>query len=47
VVVEPPDALQIAPGLLVRLVAGGWIDRGRKRRILVVSDLIRAARCRR
>jgi MFS family permease len=36
-------ALQIAPGLLVGLVAGGWIDRGSKRRILIVSDLIRAA----
>lgn len=36
-------ALQIAPGLLVGLVAGGWIDRSRKRRILIAADLIRAA----
>lgn len=36
-------ALQIAPGLLVGLLAGGWIDRSRKRRILIAADLIRAA----
>jgi MFS family permease len=43
VVVSVLMAIQIAPGLLVGLFAGGWIDRARKRRILIVSDLIRAA----
>jgi MFS family permease len=43
VVVSVLMALQIAPGLLVGLFAGGWIDRTRKRRILIVADLIRAA----
>ncbi|HWU86047.1 MAG TPA: MFS transporter [Kofleriaceae bacterium] len=43
VVVSLLMAVQIAPGLLVGLFAGGWIDRSRKRRILVASDLIRAA----
>ena len=36
-------AIQIAPGLLVGLFAGGWIDHSRKRRILIAADLIRAA----
>ena len=43
VVVSVLMAMQIAPGLLVGLFAGGWIDRTRKRRILIASDLIRAA----
>jgi MFS family permease len=43
VVVSVLMAIQIAPGLLVGLFAGGWIDRTRKRRILIASDLIRAA----
>jgi MFS family permease len=42
VVVSVLMALQIAPGLLVGLFAGGWIDRTRKRRILIAADLIRA-----
>ncbi len=36
-------ALQLGPGILVGLLAGGFIDRSRKRRILIASDLIRAA----
>jgi MFS family permease len=43
VVVSVLMAIQIAPGLLVGLFAGGWIDRTRKRRLLIASDLIRAA----
>lgn len=43
VIVSVLMAIQIAPGLLVGLFAGGWIDRTRKRRILIASDLIRAA----
>lgn len=35
-------ALQLGPGILVGLFAGGWIDRTRKRRILIAADLIRA-----
>ena len=35
-------ALQLAPGVLLALVAGGFVDRGRKRRILIAADLIRA-----
>ena len=42
VVVSVLMAIQIAPGLLVGLFAGGWIDRSRKRRILIIADLIRA-----
>src|SRR5689334_19612671 len=36
-------ALQFGPAVLVALVAGGFVDRGRKRRMLVVADLVRAA----
>lgn len=36
-------ALSLAPGALLALVAGGLVDRGRKRRILIAADLIRAA----
>jgi MFS family permease len=43
VIVSVLMAIQIAPGLLVGMFAGGWIDRTRKRRILIASDLIRAA----
>lgn len=35
-------ALQVAPGLVVGMLAGGWIDRSRKRPILIAADLIRA-----
>lgn len=35
-------ALQIAPGIVLALFAGGMIDRGRKRRILIVADVVRA-----
>jgi Na+/melibiose symporter-like transporter len=35
-------AMQLAPGVLLAMVAGGVVDRGRKRRILIASDLIRA-----
>jgi MFS family permease len=36
-------ALQLVPGVLLAMVAGGLVDRGRKRRILIAADLIRAA----
>ncbi len=36
-------ALQLAPGVILALFAGGFVDRGRKRRILVGADLLRAA----
>ncbi len=35
-------ALQLAPGVIVALVAGGFIDRNRKRRILIAADVVRA-----
>lgn len=35
-------ALAMGPGLIVGLIAGGYIDRSRRRRILIVSDLLRA-----
>lgn len=35
-------ALQLAPGVVLAMVSGGLVDRGRKRRILIASDLIRA-----
>lgn len=37
------SVLQVAPAVLVALVAGGFIDRSRKRPILVAADLVRAA----
>ena len=40
-------ALQLAPGVVLALFAGGFVDRGRKRRILVATDLFRAAWSRR
>jgi hypothetical protein len=36
-------ALQFGPGVALALVAGGLVDRGDKRRILVACDLVRAA----
>ncbi len=36
-------AMQLGPGIFVGLFAGGFIDRSRKRRILIASDLLRAA----
>lgn len=36
-------ALQLAPGVVLAMMAGGFVDRSRKRRILVGADLIRAA----
>src|SRR5690242_10212944 len=35
-------ALQLAPGVVLALFAGGFVDRGRKRRILIAADMIRA-----
>ncbi len=35
-------ALQMAPSVLIAPFAGGWVDRHRKRPILVASDLFRA-----
>ncbi len=34
-------AFQLAPGVIVALLAGGMIDRNRKRRILIAADLVR------
>ncbi len=34
--------LQLAPGVVLALFAGGFVDRGNKRRILIAADLIRA-----
>lgn len=36
-------ALQLAPGVVLAMFAGGHIDRGDKRRILIGADLVRAA----
>lgn len=36
-------ATQLIPGVILAMVAGGFVDRGRKRRILIAADLIRAA----
>jgi MFS family permease len=35
-------AMQLIPGVILAMVAGGFVDRGGKRRILVAADLIRA-----
>jgi MFS family permease len=35
-------AMQLAPGVVLAMLAGGFVDRGRKRRILIAADLIRA-----
>ncbi len=36
-------AVSLAPGAILALFSGGLVDRGRKRRILVAADLVRAA----
>ena len=36
-------ALSTAPGLIAGLLVGGRLDRGRKRPLLIWSDLVRAA----
>jgi MFS family permease len=36
-------AMQLVPGIAVAMVAGGVVDRGHKRRILITADVIRAA----
>jgi hypothetical protein len=36
-------AMQLVPGVALAMLAGGFVDRGRKRRILIGADLIRAA----
>lgn len=36
-------ACSVAPGALVALALGGWVDRSPKRRILIGADLVRAA----
>ncbi|HET7504377.1 MAG TPA: MFS transporter [Kofleriaceae bacterium] len=36
-------AMQLVPGVFLAMVAGGFVDRGRKRRILIAADLARAA----
>src|SRR5437899_7387922 len=36
-------AMQLVPGMILAMVVGGLVDRGRKRRILIVADLIRGA----
>jgi Na+/melibiose symporter-like transporter len=41
-VVATLAALQLAPGVALALFTGGFVDRGRKRRILVWADLFRA-----
>ena len=35
-------AMQLVPGVILAMLAGGFVDRGRKRRILIAADLIRA-----
>lgn len=37
------SVLAVAPGLAVSLLAGGWIDRGAKRPMMIGADLLRAA----
>jgi MFS family permease len=36
-------AMQLAPGVVLAMLAGGFVDRSHKRRILIAADLIRAA----
>jgi predicted MFS family arabinose efflux permease len=36
-------AMQLVPGVILAMMAGGLVDRGRKRRILIAADLVRAA----
>ncbi len=35
-------AMQLVPGVLLAMMAGGFVDRGHKRRILIGADLVRA-----
>jgi MFS family permease len=35
-------AMQLAPGVVLAMLAGGFVDRGRKRRILIAADIVRA-----
>jgi MFS family permease len=35
-------AMQLAPGVILAMFAGGFVDRGDKRRILIGADLVRA-----
>src|SRR5262249_31920591 len=37
-------AMQLIPGVVLAMFAGGLVDRGRKRRVLVTADLVRAGR---
>jgi predicted MFS family arabinose efflux permease len=34
-------AIQLVPGVILAMVAGGFVDRGRKRRILIAADIAR------
>ncbi|HET9620874.1 MAG TPA: MFS transporter [Kofleriaceae bacterium] len=34
-------AMQLVPGVILAMAAGGFVDRGRKRRILIGADLVR------
>jgi len=43
VVVSLLMVLQLAPGIVVGLLAGGIVDRRRKRTILIAADIVRAA----
>jgi predicted MFS family arabinose efflux permease len=36
-------AMQLVPGMIMAVAAGGVVDRGHKRRILIIADLVRAA----
>ncbi len=36
-------AMSYGPGAVIGLIAGGWVDRRRKRTLLVIADLLRAA----
>jgi len=42
-VISVLTAIQLGPGIFVALIAGGFIDRNRKRPILIGADLVRAA----
>lgn len=37
------SALSFAPGLIVAFLSGGYIDRNKKRPLLIATDLVRAA----
>ena len=36
------SSLEVVPAIVVGLLAGGWIDRSRKRGVLIAADLVRA-----